>query len=248
MYAGKIGLRHEEAYENVFRRQNRDDWRSGGESLAGLSERISDDARDRRRDMALIQTPTRHVGRGLQCLDRGFLRPDLVWTTHGRAQLGERRLLDGDFRLRRAGVRLLLVDDLRRSGARLEQRLIAGEVRPYLVPRGLGVGEIGLGLCNFGRLAAVLEIGELLLSLGQLPRGLIEGGLIVRVVLVEERRVFGDLVAAPHMDRNDQALLRWADFDEVSIGIALPRNSFRRRRAQEKPPACDGGEQGDGEE
>ena len=121
---------------------------------------------------------------------------------------------------------MFLVDKLRRGGAALEQSLIAAEIRLRFVARRLGVDEIGLGLHDFGRLAAALEVGELLLRLSQLPDGLIGGRLIAGVVLVEQRRAFGDFIAAPNVDCGDQALLSRASLDEVGVRIALPFHRF----------------------
>jgi hypothetical protein len=137
--------------------------------------------------------------------------------------------------LGRAEIGGLLIDDLGGRGAALEQRLIACEVAAILVARGLGVGEIGLRLQDFGRLAAGVEVGELVLGLRELPRDLLGGGAIVGVVLVEQRRALGDPVAARDPNRRDQALLRRSDLDEIRLGVALPfddRRVARRRRSR----------------
>ena len=74
-----------------------------------------------------------------------------------------------------------------------------------LVARRLGVGEVGLRLFDLGRLAAALEIGELVLGLREQPGGLIGRGAIVGVVLIEQRRAFDDPVAPRDVQRASEA-------------------------------------------
>jgi hypothetical protein len=85
--------------------------------------------------------------------------------------------------LRRLVVRSTLIDGLRRGVSGLQQRLVALEVRPRPCQGRAGIGQVGLRLCDLGRLARRFEIGQLLLGLGELARRLVAGGAFVRVVL-----------------------------------------------------------------
>jgi hypothetical protein len=125
---------------------------------------------------------------------------------------------------------------------RFHQGLVALEVRLDLVAGGLGVRQIGFRLLNFGEFAAGLQIGELLLGLPQLPGGLLLGGAIGGVVLIEQGRAGSDLGAAPDREAGEKALLGGPDLDVIGLGIALPLD--RGRGAVLPPPAGACGGQG----
>ena len=103
--------------------------------------------------------------------------------------------------------------------------------------------QIGLGLGDLGRLGGTVEIGQLVLGLLDEMGRLIDRGAVHRVVLVEQRRALGDAVAALDMDGGHKPLLGRADFDEVGLGVALPRRLGRRL-----PQPEDGERRGDGDD
>ena len=133
-------------------------------------------------------------------------------------------------------VGALLIDGLQRhrAGFEIEERL--------------GSLQIALAPCrapparppdwpapvDLGRLAAVAEIGELLLRLCQLSLGLIDRGPVGGVVLIEQRRAGRDLVAARDRHGGEQTLLGRADLDEIGLRIALPLD--RKGSARPHPP------------
>jgi hypothetical protein len=88
---------------------------------------------------------------------------------------------------------------------------------------------------NLGGLAARLEIDELPFRLPQLPRGLVNGGPVGDVVLVEERRSTGDFSTSLDKKGCEEPLQGRADLHKVSLSIALPLG--RRGNAGLPPPA-----------
>lgn len=71
----------------------------------------------------------------------------------------------------------------------------------------------------------------------QQPARLIDGGPIVRVILLEQRLTLDDVVAAFDADGGDQALLGWADLDEIRFSIALPGDGRGASRPEDGPAA-----------
>ena len=136
--------------------------------------------------MALVEPPARHRHGGFGGADRRGLRLDVSVAPVMRARLGEHGFRRKNLGNGGAEVSLFLVDDLHGGRAGLEQSDVARKIVLDLVARGLGVGQIGFRLKNFGGLGRTLQIDQLVLSLRQLPRRLIAGGQIVGVVLVEQ--------------------------------------------------------------
>ena len=116
-----------------------------------------------------------------------------------------------------------------------QQGLIALKIGLHLATRRDRVVEIGFGLRDLGRLARALEIGELVLGLLRQARGLVDGGAVGRVVLVEQRLAFDDMVAALDVDGGDEALLGRPDLDEIGFGVALPFLGSARAAAEVEP-------------
>ncbi len=126
-----------------------------------------------------------------------------------------------------------LIDCLLRDTAHRKLRLASGEVRRRARQRRVRIGEIGLGLLDFGRLHGSLEIGQLFLRLGELLPGLVARGAVGDIVLGEQRRVLRNDIATGHVDCSEQAGLGRPNLDVVGLGIALPRD---RRNAPRRPP------------
>ena len=169
--------------------------------------------------------------------DEGLLCLDLALAPDRGAQLRQRRLEACD------------LGDWPSAGRRAAARRAASMAPPVfsrsslrlrsdcdLVASRLGVGEIGLGLLDFGRLAAGLEIGELRFRLVELARspGRARRGRWCRPGRTAARRPRPSS-RAPTCEGREQALLGRADLDEIGVGIALPFD--RRRRAVRPPPA-----------
>ncbi len=220
-------LGDEEAHEDIFRRQDRDDRTAGSHRLTGPRQHIRHAAADRRRDAALGEPPIRHRERGARRLDRRMLRLDFALPAERRACLRQRRLGSLHLGAGRAVIGARLVDTLRGCVAALEQRFAALQIGFGAHQCRAGIGQIGLGLRDLRRLAFRLEIGELLFGLRQLPRRLVAGGALGRVILGEERCARRDVIAARHRYGGQLPLQDRRDLDVVRLGVALPR---RRRR------------------
>ena len=139
MHPGEVGLGDEEANEDVLRRQERDDRRAGGERLAGKGDHIGDEARARRGDRPLVETPLCLFQRRLQRIDERLLGFDLGGPTHRRLCGREGRAGRRDLGLRRAQRRLLLVDGLLGRRARFQERGAAPQILLRPVARSLRV-------------------------------------------------------------------------------------------------------------
>lgn len=192
--------------------------------------------------MALVEPPLRHGECGARGLHRRRLRFDLTLAPHRRAQLFERCLQRPHFGFARTKVCAFLVHKLCGRRAGLQQGLVARQIALRFVARRFGVGEIGFSLPNFGRLAAGLEVGELIFGLRQLARDLFARRPIVGVVLIEQRRAFGDLIATRDMDLSDKTLLRRADLHEIGLRVTLPFHDGGGMRAQIEPTPSQGGD------
>ena len=186
--------------------------------------------------MPLVEPPLCHVQSRPRGLDCGALCTDLAVAPHWRQRLRERRPIAVELGLRCAQIGALLIDELHGGGTGLQQHFVAGEVGSELVMRRLIGGEIGLRQPDFRGLARGLQIGELLLGLVELMRRLIARRKVRGGVLIEQRRLRGDLVAARDVNGREQPLLGRSDLHEIRVGIALPGN-WRRDARAEPPPA-----------
>jgi hypothetical protein len=120
---------------------------------------------------------------------------------HSAIASAHHRRHSGHFRLGRLIIRAGLVDSLFRNPTGWQLRLRAREIGCRARHRRIGIGEVGLGLFNLGRLAALHQIGELPFRLLQLFRCLVTRRFVIGVVLGEQQRALFDVVAARHQDR-----------------------------------------------
>jgi hypothetical protein len=177
----------------------------------------------------------------------GILRLDLVDAAH--RPLGLRQRCSGSVKLGlcRMVVGAALIDHLRRRKPCAQQHGIAVEIRAGACHRRLDVSEIGFRLRDLGRLAGGFEICKLHLRLGKLAVRLVTGCEFLRFVLLEQRRAFGNGIAAPDMECGQETSFDRADIDIVSFGITLPgRRRFALMTIPPQPPQGGGEEQNDG--
>lgn len=206
------GFRHEKSYKNIFWRQQHGDGDTGGDRLPGAGQHIRYDASGGRGDMALVKAPLRHRKRGARRLHSRVLRIDFVLPAKGIAHLRQSGLQRLHLCRRRAQIGPLLVRALARSVPVFQKRFCALEIRGDLVARRSRLGQVGLGLRDLGRLSRRLEVDELSFRLAQLTRGLFDGLRIGDVVLSEELRPGGNLLASLYEDIGEASLQRGATF------------------------------------
>ena len=191
MDGGKRGFRHEEAHEDIRRRQQRYDGPAGGHGFAGPRQDIGDAAGGRCGDMALVEPPLRHGEGGAGCGDRRRLRLDFALAAHRSTGLRECRLQGVDLGPCREVFGLQLVDVLLGDRPVGKQGLAPAQIAGGAGQGGAGIGEIGLGLLDLGGLAGLLEIGALLDRLIEKLRGLVARRPFTGVILVEQWRAGG---------------------------------------------------------
>ena len=234
MDSRKFRLGNKKPHEDIGRRQQRNDRRAGRHRLPRARQHVSHAATRRRRHVALRQPPRRHIQRSPRSRHRRALCLDLVVPPHRPACLLERRLHRCNLGLGRQVVSPALIDALLRGPTLRQQRLAAGKIG-YRAGQGcFCVRQVGFGLQDLGWLAALLQIAKLPLRLRQQLRRLVARCPIVRIVLVEQLRAGGNLVAARNVNRGQQPLLRRTDHDKVGLRIPLPNRG--RWRAIQPPP------------
>ena len=106
--------------------------------------------------MALINPPLCHGDGRAERFNHLLLRIDLTFATHRGTQLCDRGFEPLHPGGRRAEIGSLLVNELLGCGVILDQDFVALKIGLDLVARGSGIGEVRLGLLDFGRLGAGL--------------------------------------------------------------------------------------------